>query len=130
MKTTKTVFVSILMALCVIFFGCSNVRRVPDCGKWYCEDLQAHVNFDLPDDWDPLNNDESGVYIVEDGEIIACVWTNDPGSSNIYISCQESDHDRYRLGEIIYCLEFVSLSDSEYVVKDDAGKQYTFVRTS
>ena len=82
----------------------------------------------LPDDY-LVDNDESGNYVVVDGDKIACSWGNDRGSPMVYIMCQESNNTHYGLGEYVYILEFVCLSDLEYVLKDKSGKEYTFVRT-
>jgi hypothetical protein len=49
-------------------------------------------------------------------------------SKHFAIVCQESDNAKFALGEVIYSLDVVSLSETEYVLEDDAGKQYTFVR--
>lgn len=119
--------------ICISLAACTPIERMPQSGTWYCSELQAQLTIypnqaSLPYDY-LLDNDESGNYVIVNGDKIACTWGNDRGSPIVYIMCQESDNPHYGLGEFIYALEFVRLSDSEYVLKDKRGKEYTFVRT-
>ena len=90
--------------------------------------MQAQIIGSFPDGWDPLDNDDSGVYVIVDNDKIACAWDTNRGTPTMYINCAETDNKRYDLGEIIYKLEVVSLTDSEYVLRDEQGNEYTFIR--
>ena len=126
----------IVLLLLLKLSACTLEERIPTDGVWYCAELQAqftvyhgtdYIPIDATPFVDPLA-DESENYIIVNDDRIAALWGNDRGSTKVSISCQEPDHPDFDLGEIIYLLEFVSLSDTEYVLKDDAGKQYTFMR--
>ena len=122
------IMIGLVLVLCLCLTACTPTQFHPMSGTWYCEELQAQVLFDYPENWDGINNDESGIYAIVDGEKIACICVYDEGSKVFAIECYERNNDKYNLSETIYCLEHVSLSDTEYVVKDEAGNQYTFIR--
>jgi hypothetical protein len=117
-----------VLALCTFLVACVPVFYFPDSGTWYCEELQAQFVADTPDDFNPLNNDESGIYVIVDGDQIACVIDLERHSTHFAFMCQETDNAKFELGETIYELEIVSLSEMEYVLEDETGKRYTFVR--
>ncbi|MBE6934626.1 MAG: hypothetical protein E7462_06240 [Ruminococcaceae bacterium] len=73
-----------------------------------------------------MNENEN--YVIINGDRIASILSGDHGATYVWIICQEWDHPDFDCGEIIYAFEFVGLSDNEYVLKDDEGKHYTFVR--
>lgn len=132
MNKARYYVVLLVCVICIFSTACSPTERVPQSGTWYCSELQAQFtavpsNASLPDDY-LVDNDESGVYVIVDGDKVACSWCNDRGSSKVYISCQETNNSRYELGELVYSLEFVRISASEYVLSDENGKEYTFVR--
>lgn len=126
---TKLKLIFALLSLCVLLGGCVQRYYAPDSGTWYCEELQAQFIASEPDDFYPLNNDESGIYVIVDGDKIAAAIDLQMYSKHFAIVCQESNNQKYDLGEVIYAFEVVRLDDSEYVLKDEEGKEYTFVRT-
>lgn len=109
-----------MLVICAFLVGCTPVYYAPDSGTWYCEELQAQFIADDPD--------EAGTYVIVGGDKIVCAIDLQKNSKHFAILCQESDNNKYDLGEVIYALEVVSLSDSEYVLKDEEGKEYIFVR--
>ena len=129
--------VSVLLILLVLIFeltACEFEQRIPNNGTWYCSELQAQFSIDQEDGYvskDYVHTvDESENYVIVDGDRIAALLSNNRGSINVYIICQEPDNLRYGLGEIIYSLEFVNLSDTEYTLKDETGNIYTFIQVN
>lgn len=127
--------VSVLLILLLLILGlsaCTPEQRTPNEGTWYCAELQSQFSVDRGNGFVPKDDvnavDESENYVIVDGDRIAALLSNDRGSIQVYIICQESDNPHYKLGDIIYSLEFVDLSNTEYILKDEAGKIYTFLR--
>ena len=122
----------LLLSLILGLSACTTEPRVPIDGIWFCTELQAQFSTDQTTGFFPENYthvvDESQNYVVVSGDRIAALLTNDHGSMEVCIICQETDNPNYELGENIFTLEFVSLSDTEYVLKDKEGKKYTFIR--
>lgn len=129
----------LLLVLAIGLSGCEWEQRIPTDGVWYCEELQAQFTvYERPGyvdpDWRPVADeqgnyvDENESYIIIDGDRIAASWANDRGSISVWIHCCEERNPNYRLGEELCSFIFVSLSDTEYVLKDDDGTQYTFIR--
>ena len=120
----------LLAFLCLLLSGCTTRLYIPEHGIWYCEELQAQTvgTKDLPADWDPRNNDDSGIYVIIDDDKIACNWEGQRGGQKFEIACYEGDNEKYEMGEVLYTLYFVSLDDHSYVLKDSDGKEYTFLR--
>lgn len=124
----------LLLMLCLLVFSlgaCIRVERLPSDGLWYCDELQAQ--FARP--WSSgyifsdSRYDENINYVIVNGDRIAICLENDYGSVYIYFLCQDHNTSQYEMGELIYILKFVSLSDTEYVLEDEeTGKRYTFVR--
>ena len=125
---------ALLIFLCAFLelSACMPVQRTPNDGVWYCADLQAQFSVDKGDGFVSMDYvhtvDEAENYIIVDGDRIASLLSNDRGSMDVHIICQEPNNLCYGLGEIIYSLKFVNLSDTEYTLKDETGKQYTFLR--
>lgn len=126
---------NILLTVLVLLFGlsaCEFKDNFPNDGIWYCEELQAQFTmrqaeaFVSPDD--EYFVDESENYVIVNGDRIAAVLESNRGATYVWIVCQELEHPDFYCGEIIYTFDFVSLSDTEYILKDDTGKRYTFVR--
>lgn len=124
-----------LLIFLLLIFGlsaCTPKQRTPHEGTWYCAELQAQFSVSKGDGFvstDYVHTvDEYENYIIVDGDRIAALLSNDRGSMDVHIICQESNNLRYGLGEIIYSLEFVNLSDTEYIVEDETGKRYAFLR--
>ena len=130
--TTKRYAYGIILFVCIILSACEPDRYIPENGVWYCEELKAQLVFsDPPDDWDPVNNDESGIYIMEGDDKIACDWSNNPGSRYFNIVCYETDHPKYPVGRVLYQFEVVQLTDSLFVLKDRKNdKEYSFIKTA
>lgn len=128
MAIRKCLVIVVLLGL--LLSACQPRHYVPEHGIWYCEELQAQVigHDDWGEDWYPVDNDESGIYTIVNGDKIACTWDANVDSTQILIVCTETDNDKFELGDVIYTLYFVSLGDEKYVLKDEAGKEYTFVR--
>lgn len=126
---------SVLLIVLTLLLGlsaCKLEERIPTDGIWYCAELKAQLMWDHVDDFvspdDEFSVDESENYVVVNGDRIAALWGNDRGSIRVDVVCQEPNHPDFYEGETIYRFNFVSLSDTEYVLEDDTGKQYTFVR--
>ena len=135
---------SVLFVVLSLLFGLSACQSeypipteypIPSEGVWYCAELQAQFTrrktggFVSPyDEDDEYFVDESKNYVIVNGDRIATGLESDRGASYVWITCQEPDHPDFYEGEIIYSFDFVSLSDTEYILKDDAGKRYTFLR--
>ena len=129
----------LLLVLAIGLSGCEWEQRIPTDGVWYCEELQAQFTvYERPGyvdpDWRPVADeqgnyvDENESYVIIDGDRIAASWGNDRGSIRVVILCNEERNPNCYLGEVIYAFNFVSLSDTEYVLEDDDGKRYTFIR--
>ncbi len=135
----KCVAILLLLVLAIGLSGCEWEQRIPTDGVWYCEELQAQFTIYkrpgyVDPDWRPVADeqgnyvDENENYIIIDGDRIAASLLNDRGSISVLIYCSEERNPNYRLGEEICSFDFVSLSDTEYVLEADDGTQYTFVR--
>lgn len=135
----RCVSLMLLLVLAMGLSGCEWEQRIPTDGVWYCEELQAQFTvYERPGyvdpDWRPVADeqgnyvDENESYIIIDGDRIAASWANDRGSISVWIYCSEERNPNYRLGEELCSFNFVSLSDTEYVLEDDDGKRYTFIR--
>lgn len=129
----------LLLVLAIGLSGCEREQRIPTDGVWYCEELQAQFTvYERPGyvdpDWRPVADeqgnyeDENESYIIIDSDRIAAMWENDRGSIIVRIHCCEERNPNYRLNEVICSFDFASLSDTEYVLEDDDGKRYTFIR--
>lgn len=120
----KIIFWMIAAYLCLnliiifIFSHPTYTDVTPEKGIWYCEQLQIQ-----------LSCEDDNTYAVVNGKMIRCVWGNDRYSNVIGVECQESGIEEYRLGETVFWGYFVSLTDSEYVIRDaKSGVEYTFDR--
>ena len=127
--------INILLTVLALLFGlssCESEYPFPRDGIWYCAELQAQFTMTKGDTFvspdDEYFVDESENYIIVNGDRIAAVLGSNFGVTYVWIVCQEPDHPDFDCGEIIYSFEFVSLSDTEYILKDDAGKRYAFLR--
>lgn len=122
----------LLLMLCLLVFSlgaCIRVERLPSDGLWYCDELQAQ--FARP--WSSgyifsdSRYDENINYVIVNGDRIAIGIEND--GTQVLFLCQDQNTSQYLVGDAIYILQFVSLSDTEYVLEDkETGKRYTFVR--
>ena len=121
-----------VLALLFVLSSCESEDPFPHDGIWYCAELQAQFTMTKGDTFvspdDEFFVDESEDYVIVNSDRIAALLESDRGATYVWIVCQEPDHPDFDCGEIIYSFEFVSLSDTEYVLKDDTGKQYTFLR--
>jgi hypothetical protein len=110
----------------------SKERKYPKSGVWYCADLQAQFTFEIDENSTDLDYipiiDENENYVIVNGDRIAAICGNTPGSRRVLLICQEEDNPQYHLGEVIYGFDFVRLTDTEYVLEDEDGTQYTFVK--
>ena len=135
----KCIAIFLLLIMVIGLSGCEFEQRKPTDGVWYCAELQAQFTvYERPGyvdpDWRPVADeqgnyvDENESYIIIDGDRIAASWVNDRGSIRVMILCCEERNQHYYLGQLICAFNFVSLSDTEYVLEDDDGTQYTFIR--
>ena len=104
----------------------------PETGIWDCPELNARFtfghNFDTTTPTAVWTIDESGDYVMINGDSITAVCARRYDSDKVTIICIEEDHPDFRVGEDIYAFDFVRLTDTEYVLRDETGKEYTFVR--
>lgn len=123
-------FTCVLVIIAILSLAsCTFPQYAPNEGTWYCEKLQAQLCFDSPDGvMDPLNNFETRSFVMVDNEKVTCGWINQRASVVLSIISQDTLSDKFYLGQTIYELEYVSLSDTEYTVKDWEGNIYIFVR--
>ena len=123
----------IVVSLLFWLSACASVESpIPADGVWYCAELQAQFTFGLESIYYLTDNilvvDESKNYVIVNNDKIASRVRTDRGASYVLIVCQEENQPDFYFDEIIYELEFVYLSDTEYVLEDNSGKQYSFVR--
>lgn len=123
MNKVKICFLPLYILLLIFLCGCSGSvppeTNVPKEGIWYCEELQAELNFDPP----------IGEYskVTVDGEELMCHVGNHRGSPDLIIYYQGKTHEKYNLGGLIYSLVFVDRDEDEMVVKDhETGELYYF----
>ena len=111
---------TIIVLLLILYQGLGNTpkRLMPENGIWYCDELQIQLSFE---DYEPS-------YIVVDGVEIKCAVGNDRGSKLIMISSQEHYSEHFRLDETILAAWHVSLAENRWIMQDDAGREYVFVR--
>ena len=120
----------------LLLYGLSTLGNsgypIPNDGVWDCEELQAQFKLGQGDGFASPDGeyvvDASEDYVVINGDRIATAMDSDRGAKYVLIICQELDHPDFYCGEVIYSFNFVSLSGTEYVLKDDTGKHYTFLR--
>ena len=109
--------------------SCTFPQYAPNEGTWYCEELQTQICFDrLDGGMDPVDNSEARTFVIVDNEKVVCTWINQRASVVLSIISQDTLSDKFHLGQTIYELEYVRLSDTEYTVKDREGNIYIFVR--
>lgn len=132
MKRCSVLFFLLLPVLGLFACTYNYEPWTPDTGVWYCSDLNARFTFgDNGDPTDPNyipTIDEEDNHIIINGDRIASLCGRRYGSEKVTIICQEEEHPDYKVGDTICAFDFVSLSDTEYVLKDETGKRYTFVR--
>ncbi len=138
-KRKAIITIVVLLVLNVLLvFGINSCmahmyrQRLPMEGVWYCEQLQAQFTYRTidgylaPEDIPPVDENEN--YVIVNGDRIAALIGHNHGSDYVTIICQEFNHPEYAVGESIYAFTSVSYSDTAFVLKDDAGQQYTFLR--
>ena len=123
----------ILLLLVFELSACTPTPKqvCPDDGVWYCEEMQAQFYMGWEEDFaddEFSGGDENETYIIINGDRIAAVCGYYKWSEVVIICCVELNHPVYDYGEIIYSMEFVQLTDTEYVIKDKEGNHYTFIR--
>lgn len=128
----RCIILPVALSLLFGFTACKLEKTIPSDGVWYCAELQAQFTFGLVNTYvspdETFVVDESKNYVIINGDRIASMLGGDYGATYVWIDCQEPNHPDFYVGEIIYSFKFVSLSDIEYIVEDDAGKRYTFLR--
>ena len=120
MNSTKCIKAVFLFALlCSALVGCISDQYEPEEGIWYSEELQIQLSYEQ----------HTQSFAIINGEKIVCACGSDRGVPNLYVSCQETDHPMYRLGQEIFSAKIVSLSETEFVVYDEqTSRQYVFTR--
>ena len=97
----------------------------PEAGTWYCEELSLYLSFDS---W-------SGYFVNADGSTDLCTIFIEGDPYPIISICEAGEAYetekgiKYISGKTILRLKYVHLSDSEYKVSCDDGKQYTFFKS-
>lgn len=114
----RMLFVCVLVAL-LCLGGCTVTKWVPDDGTWYCEELQIQLSF----------TKERESFAIIDGQTIICVVENDRGSKEVALICQSSNDLGFQVGDVVFCGEYVELSERQYILKDYASRgTYIFKR--
>ena len=112
--------VTILLVAGIILILCAgaNDPNIPKEGIWFCEELQMQISFEP--------NQRSFKLVGE--HKITCSWRHDKNSRYISIVCLEEKNAMYTFGDVVFCGEYVALDKQQYVLSDDTGKTYTFLR--
>ena len=91
----------------------------PQDGVWYCDELKMQLSF----------SKQYHSTVIIDGEELQCAWRNDIGSCDIYVLCQETENQQHALGELLLWIEYVSMGEETYAVRDhNTGETYIFIR--
>lgn len=99
--------------------GCVPDQYEPEEGIWYCDELQIQLSYES----------DAECFVIKDGEKIRCACGSDRGVNHIEVSCQHENHPDYRLAELIFSAEIISLNESELLVYDEqTDRQYVFLR--
>lgn len=112
-----------------IFVDRTNKWNGPTEGLWYCEELQLQLSFTEHYE-SVIEHNDLLCYVYSDGKYIMCssgMTRRDRHAlrvKNQDIWSEEND----QLGEDIFVAKNVSFNDESYIVKDENGKEYTFLR--
>lgn len=128
-KKILTVILLVLMIPFVLYacfwvvgFAClgeETTSWIPSEGVWYCDALDIQLSFSV----------EAETYAVLDDKKVTCTWINNRGATDISVLIQESGVTNYKLGDVVFSGEYVSLTESAYTLKDqDSGIQHVFLR--
>jgi len=103
-----------------LFLTAGNITYwTPEEGVWYCDDLEIQLSF----------SEGNETYAIIDGKKVQCVCINDRGAIDFSVLVQERNVPNYGVGDSIFWGQYVSLSESEFVVEDcNTGVRYIFVR--
>lgn len=116
-KRIQVIF--ILFIMLSAFVGCTPDQYEPKEGIWFCEELQIQLSYEQ----------HTQSFTIINGEKIKCACGSDRGVPYLHVSCQETDHPMYRLGQEIFSAKIISLSETEFVVYDEESLQrYVFIR--
>ena len=112
--------VTILLVAGIILILCveTDDPYIPTEGIWFCEELQLQVSFE---------SNQRSFKLAGENKII-CTWEHDKNSRYISIVCLEEKNAMYTFGDVVFCGEYVALDKQQYVLSDDTGKTYTFLR--
>lgn len=112
----STVFFVLFIVFTVAMFW--EDPYVPKEGVWYCEELQIQISFEE-------NND---TYVTEDGNQIMCTWSHDRNSKHFEVWCIDFNTHFYEYDDVVFSGTFVKLTNDQYILEDEAGKEYIFLR--
>lgn len=120
MKYVKLILsVIVILQIAMLFAGCVPDQYEPEEGIWYCDELQIQLSYES----------YAQCYIIEDDEKILCACGSDRGVKYIHVTCLERNHPQYKLGDVIFFAEVISLNDTELLVYDEqTEQQYVFLR--
>lgn len=115
----------IVIAFGILAYSFRSVQYRPYDGIWYCEKLSLHLSFDAG----------KNSYLTVNDEKEICVWSHKHRSKflRVFKVDEESrlNYDKlYSDENMIFELEYMSLSESTFAVCDENGNKYTFVRVS
>ena len=112
--------VTILLVAGIILILCAgaNDPYIPKEGIWFCEELQIQISFEP--------NQRSFKLVGE--HKITCSWRHDKNSRYISVVCLEDKDTMYAAGDVVFSGKYVALDKQQYVLSDDTGKTYTFLR--
>lgn len=112
--------ISLVLSMMWMFSGCNRNRKYPTEGVWYCEEYQIQLSFE-----GTYKN-----YFTINGKQIECVWNVERGSDWLSLWCMEEDNSDVDYYQTVFLCRFISLTEDELVVRDEAGTRYVFVRVN
>ena len=113
----------LLYFLISLAFVYNPIDSYPEDGLWFCEETGLCLSFEAAE----------MSYLLNNGGRTLCETTHSPGTSRIsvYLAIDPiycEGEWLYYEGDKVCDLFFIKLTKNRLILKDDAGKQYTFVR--
>lgn len=134
----KLIFSVILVGIILFTYFVSRLAItpqsvLPQSGVWRCEQLQMELSFQKKPSFVAVdetveNRNESLSFVMIEGEHVGCYAHNDKGSKNVYIHCREKGNKYFYEDQTICVLQHLSINEREWVLQDEGGQQYKFVR--
>lgn len=114
----KPIMVIIILLILTFCLASCYTEWMPQSGVWYSEELQMQISFD---------GGES--FAVIDGRKIVCIFENDRSSKCFTLLSQDRNAKDIPIGQELFCGERISLTENEFVVKEEkTGQLYVFRR--